>query len=829
MMSEISLNEPLSNGSSGRTGAPVHRRFPGLEPPGSPGSLRSLWRRQLASADEFDDNAGNAVTLARAAGHMGPPPGTESLDFDLHESEQYLDYITSLGTKSRKRKGAVRWLLLIVIGATTAVIAVCIELAVKSIFNARFRLVRMVGEAGSSLVLQYLTYVVFCMALAAVAGWLVCFVEPLAAGSGIPEVKCYLNGVDLPRLVRATTLFAKAPGMMFSVSAGLPCGKEGPMIHSGSVIGAIFARLGSGATLRAYRSDTETRDLVVAGAASGVSAAFGAPLGGVLFALEEGASFMNPSIMVRTFVCSASACFVVRFMMGPLSSPDPGDDHVNWGTMGAAAPLSFGNFPLSDYQAWELLNFLVMGCLGGLCGAFFNNCNTHLTHWRKRHVGGRGPRRFLEVLVVVCVISSVNFFTPIIHGGRSIADVNTFTQEELLFWQPGGDSIKDLFHSETDFAPGLLAFFLFVYYVLACWTYGLGVPSGLFVPSLLSGAAFGRLVGQALKAAEWTDTPPGIYALIGATAFLSGMARITISLAVILMEATGQTVFGLPIFLTVMASKWTGDIFNDGLYDIHIKLKHVPLLETFPEKEMIVMSARDVMNPDVLVTERVEQVEHLLKILQSCEHHAFPVVHNETQRFLGMVKRNTLHEVLYHGRRWSLFQEPEGDLPHYTPCLPWKEVMKRHPNYPSLDEVIEVLKEEDYAKRVDLRPYVNRGGYSVPVHAALTRVYMLFRTLGLRHLPVVSHTGAVCGIITRKDLILKHEEIEHDAEVDDVNNSSHTEGGLNESRHFETVVVTNRMTRRRSTLLGLAPEASGSHASGSRREIVMQDQEGNSM
>ena len=67
-----------------------------------------------------------------------------------------------------------------------------------------------------------------------------------------------------------------------------------------------------------------------------------------------------------------------------------------------------------------------------------------------------------------------------------------------------------------------LAGFAPVYFLLATWTYGLFVPSGLFVPCILTGAAWGRLFGVALKAwfpsGKWGD--PGSYALIGAAATL---------------------------------------------------------------------------------------------------------------------------------------------------------------------------------------------------------------------------------------------------------------------------------------------------------------------
>ena len=95
------------------------------------------------------------------------------------------------------------------------------------------------------------------------------------------------------------------------------------------------------------------------------------------------------------------------------------------------------------------------------------------------------------------------------------------------------------------------------------------MPSGLFVPSLLTGAAFGRLTGESLRklfpvpvgsSRQWASEK--LYALVGATSMLAGTARITISVAMILLEVTGAAGFALPIFLAVMIAKWTGDRFT---------------------------------------------------------------------------------------------------------------------------------------------------------------------------------------------------------------------------------------------------------------------------
>jgi H+/Cl- antiporter ClcA len=49
--------------------------------------------------------------------------------------------------------------------------------------------------------------------------------QPSAAGSGIPQVKCYLNGIRMPGLMSVRTLLAKAGGVVLSVCGGLACGK----------------------------------------------------------------------------------------------------------------------------------------------------------------------------------------------------------------------------------------------------------------------------------------------------------------------------------------------------------------------------------------------------------------------------------------------------------------------------------------------------------------------------------------------------------------------------------------------------------------------------
>lgn len=73
------------------------------------------------------------------------------------------------------------------------------------------------------------------------------------------------------------------------------------------------------------------------------------------------------------------------------------------------------------------------------------------------------------------------------------------THHSFLSLQASASVTQVSFHPAGTFSPITLALFFILYFLLACWTFGTSVPSGLFVPSLLCGAAFGRLVANVLK------------------------------------------------------------------------------------------------------------------------------------------------------------------------------------------------------------------------------------------------------------------------------------------------------------------------------------------
>lgn len=144
---------------------------------------------------------------------------------------------------------------------------------------------------------------------------IVTFYRPSAAGSGIPELMGFLNGAMMPHIFNIKTLVVKFLSCVAAVGSGLPVGQEGPMIHMGSLVGAGVSQFKSDTLgfnfrfLRHFRNARERRNFVKAGAAAGVSSAFHAPIGGLLFVMEEVSTLWRLTLTWQTFFCCVLATF----------------------------------------------------------------------------------------------------------------------------------------------------------------------------------------------------------------------------------------------------------------------------------------------------------------------------------------------------------------------------------------------------------------------------------------------------------------------------------------------------------------------------------------
>ncbi|EPS68170.1 hypothetical protein M569_06601 [Genlisea aurea] len=703
----------------------------------------------------------------------------ESLDYEIIENELFKQ-----DWRSRKKIQIfqyifLKWTLSLLIGLLTGLVGFFNNLAVENIAGLKLLYT-------SNLMLNDRYFAAFAafagmnVILATCAAVLCAFFAPAAAGSGIPEVKAYLNGVDAHSILAPSTLLVKIFGSIFGVAAGFVLGKEGPMVHTGACIANLLGQGGSRKYrmtwkwLRYFKNDRDRRDLITCGAAAGVAAAFRAPVGGVLFALEEAASWWRSALLWRTFFTTAVVAVVLRSLIQFCRGG-------HCGLFGQGGLIMFDvNSAVPYYNAVDLVAVIFIGALGGLLGSLYNFLVDKVLR-TYAVINERGP--YAKILLVICIsllTSCCAYGLPWLAQcipcptdldqrcptiGRSGNYKNFqcpsghYNDLASLFLNTNDDAIRNLFSStnKNEFHLSTLLIFFAAIYSLGIVTYGIAVPSGLFIPVILAGASYGRLVGRLLGSIATLDV--GLFAIIGAASFLGGTMRMTVSLCVILLELTNDLLMLPLLMLVLLVSKTVADCFNKGVYDQIVRMKGLPYLEAHAEPYMRHLSAGDVCSGPLITFSGVEKVGNILHALQMTRHNGFPVVDeppfSDAPELCGLVSRSHLL-VLLKANKFTKNRTISGS-----------EVLRTFHAYDFAKagsgkglkvEDLDV-KEEEMEMFVDLHPITNTSPYTVVETMSLAKAALLFRELGLRHLCVVPKTSGrspIVGILTRHDFMPEH-------------------------------------------------------------------------
>ncbi|KAG0230004.1 hypothetical protein BGW41_002824 [Actinomortierella wolfii] len=392
------------------------------------------------------------------------------------------------------------------------------------------------------------------------------------AGSGIPEVKTILGGFVIRGFLGFRTLMIKLIGLPLMVAAGLNMGKQGPLVHIACCVGNIVCRIFD----KYNRNDGKRREILSAAAASGVAVAFGAPIGGVLFSLEEVSYYFPSKTMWRSYFCALISAVVLKL--------------IN--------PYRVGKTVLfqvtydSDWHLFEAIPFFFISVFGGAYGAIFSQFHMSYTRFRSKTWIGRHPvQEVMIVTIITCAIQWLNPWTRV-----NLLQLLTNLYSECT----PTNSLNGMCAVQADqiYPILLLLAEVFVMKVLLNFiTFGVKVPGGIFVPTMVAGAVFGRMVGlfmqwliakypehQMFQVCEGDSMDciiPGLYAMIGAAACLAGVTRMTVSLVVIMFELTGAMTYALPIMMAVMIGKFVGDAFSpDAFFNKLIALNEHPYLDS---------------------------------------------------------------------------------------------------------------------------------------------------------------------------------------------------------------------------------------------------------
>ena len=586
-----------------------------------------------------------------------------------------------------------------------------------------------------------------------------------AAGSGVAEVKVILSGFVLHGYLGLKTLIIKTVALILSVSSGMSLGKEGPYVHIATCIGNIACRMFAKYNL----NDGKRREVLSASAASGVAVAFGSPLGGVLFSLEEVSYYFPPKTLFRTFFCCIAAALSLKFL----------------NPYGTSKIVLFEVRYNTDWHSFELFNFAFLGVAGGLAGALFIKASRF---WAKtfRRIPLIKKYPMVEVFLVALVTGLLSFW-------------NRYTRlpvAELLFELAAPcdpDSATGLCPSEENL-PHIIWYLTVAFIVkafLTIITFGIKVPAGIYVPSMVVGGLMGRTVGHitqylVLKYPDffvWSHCPangiescvtPGVYALVAAGATMCGVTRLSVTLAVIMFELTGSLDHVLPFSLAVLCAKWTADAVEPlSIYDLLTDMNSYPFLDNKAspvfDSELGEITPRPRLDRiiDVTISNLVKASELRAKLnrLQNAGEldGGIPIIRDKV--LVGLIPAPDLEFALdrVEDEDMALCRMFTQDHPYNTHA---RHLGAFHEDSGSGSDT-DSNEQDDllfYSQEpVDLTPFIDNAPMALDVHSPMDLVYQCFAKLGLRYICVLEE-GKYRGMVHKKGFVRYCKTMEDDGE-----------------------------------------------------------------
>lgn len=483
------------------------------------------------------------------------------------------------------------------------------------------------------------------------------------------------------------------------------------------------------------------REVFSAAAAAGISVAFGSPIGGVLFSLEQLSYYFPDKTMWQSFVCAMVAAV----------------------TLQAFNPFRSGKlimYQVTYHDGWhdfELVPFAFLGLLGGLYGGMFIKINMAVAEWRKSRSYLKGP--VTQVVIIAIVTALISF--PIKFMRAQASELVYFLFAECADLHEDTLGLCKEGRANTGVITLLLLSAL-LGIILASFTFGLTIPAGIILPSMAIGGLYGRAVGLSVQVMQeaWPNgfifsscepdkqcVTPGTYAIIGAASALGGATRMTVSIVVIMFELTGALPYVLPIMIAVMISKWVGDAISpSSIYEAWIRFNGYPFLDNRDDNGTSIpdVPAAQVMTriEDLFfITATGHTIRSLRRMLTQQLYRGFPVIDNDRDALLlGYISRTELAYAL--STAVSAPRNLSEDTEAYFSHQPLS----------------------DPTTSLDLRPWMDQTPITLNAAASFQLTFSMFQRLGLRYV-LFTDKGSLKGLLTKKDVWYVMNGIEEEVET----------------------------------------------------------------
>lgn len=477
------------------------------------------------------------------------------------------------------------WVCIMCIGTISCLIGMLVDQTASKLFANRIGLVRSYERFDLQIGLWVATSIFFALLSTMACGW----IAPTAQGSGVPEVKTILAGINYFGYLTPRTLVAKFIGMATIQAAGFSIGFQGPMIHISAIIADQVVRFPFFREF--FYNGFIRRQLLTASVACGVVCTFGTPYGGILLSVELCSSVFLVSNLFKTFFCGTVAYLVFQYIT------------ENYGFFG-----SYIKEPLQNKNMDSIFWFIVLGVICGGLGSLLVKWAGKLIQNKNASTFEFFTNRYLYTTFAAFAISLLTYFHPSFWYGNKKVMMDLFNRENL-----SSELASGMFRSDSPIfllVSSVIIRFLVFWIMVTTPT-----PNGVFAPGVVIGGLIGRSYAEICNTYFGLKLNRRVFAASGAAAFAGVITRTT-SPIVVLLEMTGEMDYLFGLIVTTLVANAVGSIYIVSFFDTVLNIRKLPYLPVLFSSAWYKRSAAEIAEPCAMMIAKHSNLVDLLYLLK---------------------------------------------------------------------------------------------------------------------------------------------------------------------------------------------------------------------
>ncbi len=396
---------------------------------------------------------------------------------------------------------------------------------ITGVFAVLYAKVFVLAEQTMNLILDWHAWLIFLIAPVGfvLSWWLVKNFSPYAKGSGIPQVMAAVELANpkehrkIRNLLSLKIICFKILSSLALILGGGAVGREGPTIQ---IAGSVFRKVNE--YLPHWWPKISKKNMILTGAAAGLSAAFNTPLGGIVFAVEE---------LSKTHLNYFKTALFTAVIIAGLTAQ----------TL-AGSYLYLGYPKTTDVALTVMFPVILVSGIAGLLASKLSTLMLSINAWIKTLKNDR--EKILFLIGCALVLASLAYFVnrEILGSGKQIMERTLFSDNKHEAWY------MPLFRM---IGPAV--------------SFTSGGAGGIFAPALSAGASLGAVIAGAI---ELTSHETNVVILAGMVAFLTGITRAPFTSAIIVLEMTDRHSLIFHLMLAGMVSTLISTLISrHSLYD----------------------------------------------------------------------------------------------------------------------------------------------------------------------------------------------------------------------------------------------------------------------